>query len=133
MREPWEVFASVLTGALGVVLLVSIFLVGTDIAAVTRADGGKVELERWQSGIREADIVAPGAANGGDASRGGEVTDRTSPLVAMVLFACIPIVTYAVGLVSFVRRRRWPYVIMTAMQVALLLAVAFPALFAMFG
>jgi hypothetical protein len=140
MREPWEVFALVLTITLGIALIVAIVFIGADIAALTRADGGSVEVERWQAGIRGETVAGPGTSNSTDVAR-GEDTDsggaesaaqQTGPLAAMVLFAGIPIFGYAAGLVSFARRRRWPYVIMTGIQVALLLAVAVPALFTLF-
>lgn len=140
MREPWEVFALVLTITLGIALIAAIVFIGTDIAALTRADGGSVEVERWRAGTRDETATAPGMSSGADVARGADsdyggaesAAEQIGPLVAMVLFACIPIVTYAAGLVSFARRRRWPYVIMTGIQLALLLAVALPALFTLF-
>ena len=57
MREPWEVFASVLTITLGIALVATIVFIGADIAAVTRSDGGAMELQRWRSGIRGESVA----------------------------------------------------------------------------
>ena len=124
MREPWEVFAAALTITLLGALIVTGVVVGDQVITVARTDGGMAELAGWRQGSRaDSSVPSGGRLNGAES--------ETAPVLAMVMFACIPIITYAAGLVGFLRRRRYPYVIMTAIQLVLLLALAVPTLVAL--
>lgn len=130
MRQPWQIFALVLTIMLTAVLLFTIIAIGWEIGAV--GSSGETVLTEWSNGI--------GRDTGNDGRhtfRNDDVPTRnassTSELsgastIAMILFAFIPFITYAATALSFLRHRRWAYLVMALLQIIVLSSVAIPVI-----
>lgn len=131
MKQPWEVFSTVLSVMLIVALVIAGVTTAMHMWSLTSADAGSAELSAWAGGVAadagRAGGTATADADGGKTAILGNDAARLAR-DAMIAFALIPFVTYLVTVVSYLRHRRWAYVVMAAVQIGVLLAVAIPVL-----
>ncbi|MFP4153358.1 MAG: hypothetical protein ACLFSV_10980 [Alkalispirochaeta sp.] len=113
MKEPWKVYATILTAGLVVASVAMVVTVGIDLFVIAGSiDEGGEEFVLWELGTR---------AEGSDEARG-------NALGAIVLFSVIPIVAYTAAVSSFRRHRKMPFVVIGVLQLVILLGVALPVL-----
>lgn len=129
MREPWQVFRTTLAVALTVFLAFTIISVGWNLSVI--GGNGAEKLSLWQQGIDRG--VEDDGADDRAVDRGlvAEVVasfTENAPLLAMALFVVIPIVTYTLAAVAFLRHRRWAFFSMACVQIVVLVSVALPVL-----
>jgi cation transporter-like permease len=104
---------------LSTVLLFTIAAIGWEIYSV--GGHGESVLVEWSNGIGRNNSIGEYSRASNDDSALSDVSTT-----AMILFASIPFVTYAATTMSFLRHRRWAYVVMALLQIAVLAGVAIP-------
>ncbi len=108
-RKPWELFSEALRRAL--------FLAGA-VALVTAL---------WAAvAVEDAELVVQTWREGSDTDRLVEQSISSATAgIGISLLLCIPIIAYVSIFAGYVGSRRWPYVVMSAMQLFIISLVAF--------